>query len=286
MPHDSENYMTRKAKGVALIILGILLCAMAIAVLRVQWDSPLIHWLTTVSGLLLSFGVDPDVGMLSLCALAALISGVLFLTSDASKTVTVGWQLVRFLLHLVAVYAIAQYAPRLAGWSRNFLLPLLQMPASSSSLEFLFSHLFAFSFIPALFVGLTNTRFKHKAAQYVWLVPAIVLAYKFATFPTPIRSVLDNATPSFPNFSGAFHEYFGGGFMIGEYRDWSDFWRIVSDNPDMMRGFTQVRVTAPFYAGIGYCLAAWVALRFDVQQKFVEWLRAWGQSRLDPSSPE
>jgi hypothetical protein len=143
--------MTRRAKGVALIILGILLCAFVIVVLHVQWGSPLIHWLTAIHGLLLSFGVDPDVRVLSLCALGAVISGVLFLNSNSSKTVTVGWQLVRFLLHLAAVYAIAQYVAQLAGWTRLFLLPLLQLPTSSSSFQFLFSHIFVFSFVPALF---------------------------------------------------------------------------------------------------------------------------------------
>jgi hypothetical protein len=281
MPHDSENYMTRRATGVALITLGILLCAVVIVVLRVQWNSPLTRWLAAIADLLMSFGVDMDVRVLSLCACATLISGLLFLTSDSSKAAIIGWQLARFVLHLVAVYAIAGYGPRLAGWTRNVVLPLIQVPTSSSSFEFVFSHIFAFSFVPALFAGLTNASFKHKAAQYVWLVPAIVLAYKFATFPTPMRSVLDNA-PSFPNFSGAFHEYFGRDFLIGEYRDWGEFWRMVSGNPDMIRGMTQLRVTAPFYAGIGYCLAACVALRFRVHQKFVEHLKAWEQSRLDP----
>lgn len=43
----------------------------------------------------------------------------------------------------------------------------------------------ALSVVPAFFAGLINTRFKNKAAQFVWLVPAVILVYKFATFPAP-----------------------------------------------------------------------------------------------------
>jgi hypothetical protein len=274
----------RRTKGIALIILAILLCSMVIAMLRALPNSPLAHWLTTIQGLLLSVDINLDVGVLSLCACAALISGLLFLTSDSSKAVIVGWQTVRFLLHLAAIYVIASYfPPRLAGWIRASLLPLLQVTTSSSSFQFLFSHIFEFSFFPGLIAGLANAKFKHKAAQYVWLVPTIVLAYKFVAFPTPPRSVLDSASSVFPTFSAAFHQYFAGDFLIGEYRNWGDFWSMVTSNPDMMRGMTQLRVTAPFYAAVGYCLAAWFALRFDVLQKVVERAKAWEQSRFDHS---
>ena len=157
------------------------------------------------------------------------------------------------------------------------------MPTESSGFQFLFSHIFEFSFIPALIAGLANAKFKHKAAQYVWLVPTIVLAYKFVTFPIPPRSVLDGASSVFPKFSAAFHQYFAGDFLIAEYRDWGDFWEMIGSNPDMMRGMTQLQVTAPFYAGVGYCLTAWLALRFQVLQKLVERAKAWEQSRFDHS---
>jgi len=107
----------RKTKGIALIILSVLLCGVIIVMLRVQWNSPVDHWLNAISGLLLSFGLALDVGVLSLCACAALISGLLFLTSDSSKPVGVGWQFVWFLLHSAAVYTIVlSCTPRLAGW--------------------------------------------------------------------------------------------------------------------------------------------------------------------------
>lgn len=259
--------LMRRTKGITLIILGILLCSIVIAMLRVEWNSPLAHWLTAISGVLVSFDVSLDIGVLSLCACAALISGLLFLTRDSSKSV-VGWQIVRFLLHLAAIYAIASSCPtRLAGWTKASLLPLLKMPTESSSFQFLFSHIFEFSFIPAVIAGLANGRFKHKAAQYVWLVPTIVLVYEFATYPTPPRSVLDGSSSFFSTFAAAFHQYFSGGFLIREYYDWHDFWQLVGSNPDMTRGMTQLKFTAPFYASIGYCLAAWSAVRFQVPPK-------------------
>jgi hypothetical protein len=74
-------------------------------------------------------------------------------------------QAIRFLLHLATVYAIAKYGvPWLSAWTRGTLLFLLQQPTSSSGFEFLFSHIFALSFIPALAAGLANARFKHKVA--------------------------------------------------------------------------------------------------------------------------
>jgi hypothetical protein len=47
------------------------------------------------------------------------------------------------------------------------------------------------------------------------VVPTVILAYKFATFPAP--SVLQSQFPA------AFHQYFGGSFVIGEFRDWREF---------------------------------------------------------------
>ena len=272
----------RRTKGIALIILAILLCGIVITMLRAQPNSPLAHWLTTIPGLLLSLDINLDVEVLSLCACAALISGFLFLTSDSSKAVVAGCAASPVSIALVSDLRNSFIlSTSLSGlrFAHSF-LPLLELPTSSSSFQFLFSHIFEFSFFPGLIAGLANAKFKHKAAQYVWLVPTIVLAYKFVTFPIAPRSVLDSAPSVFPKFSAAFHEYFAGDFLIGGYRDWRDFWRMVASNPDMMRGMTQFRVTAPFYAAVGYCLAAWFTLRFDVLQKVVERAKAWEQSRF------
>lgn len=185
------------------------------------------------------------------------------------------WQLLWFLPHLAAVYIIVNsFTPWLAGWTRGKLLPLLQIPSTSSSaFEFDFSHLFAFSFIPAFLAAFTNVRFKHRVAEFVWVVPAVILAYKLATFSAS-TSVLAGQS------SSAFHQYFEGGFLIPEYRDWQEFWEIVRENPDMMRGMDQAHYTAPFYAGVGYSLGAWISLRTALTRNIAEKLANWEQRRF------
>lgn len=188
-----------------------------------------------------------------------------------------GWQLLWFLLHLTLVYAIVKFfTPWLAGWTRGTAIPLLlQHPASSSRFEFLYSHLLALSFVPAFFAGLVNARFRHKAALFVWLVPALILAYKFATFPA--TSVLQS------QLTAAFHEYFGGGFVIGEFQNWREFWDIVGSNSDMMRGMAQMQYTAPFYAGIAYSTAAWIGCRTELNRRVADKVGEWERSRFGAS---
>src|ERR1700691_3623728 len=165
-----------------------------------------------------------------------------------------GWQVLWFLLHLAAVYASAGFlTPWLAGWTRGTLLPLLQQhPASSGRFQFLFSHILAFSFIPAFLSGLINARFRHKTAQFVWLVPAAVLAYKFATFSAP--SVLQN------QFS-AFHQYFGGGFVVPEFRNYHDLFSIAGSNSDMTRGMAQLQFTGPCWCWVWRGRLGWSSHR-------------------------
>jgi hypothetical protein len=139
--------------------------------------------------------------------------------------------------------------------------------------EFLFSHIFVFSFLPAFAVGLISAGFKHSVAQFVWLVPAVVLAYKFLTFPA--SSVLQS------QFQVAFHQYFGSGFQIPQFRDWHEFWIIMRTNPDMLRGKAQLDFTAPFYAGIGYSVAAWIGRRSNLNQKVSEGVKNWENSRFE-----
>jgi len=186
----------------------------------------------------------------------------------------IGWQVLWLLLHVAAVYAIVEFCTAwLAGWTKGQLMPLLGIRTSSSRPEFLFSHLFAFSFIPAFVAGLTTARFRHKVAQFAWLVPTAVLAYKLATFPNT-GSVLFESQ-SFP----ALHQYFGGHFLIPDYRNRREFWAMTAFSSDMERGIAQLKFTAPFYAGIGYCLAIWLCLRTELDRKLVGKVSAWWTSR-------
>jgi hypothetical protein len=95
-----------------------------------------------------------------------------------------------------------------------------------------------------------NVRFQHKAAQFVWIVPTVILVYKIATFTDVF--VLQGP------LGGPLHQYFGTTFSVPEATNWREFWNIVS-SPDMLRGRAQREFTAPFYAGIGYSLAALVS---------------------------
>jgi hypothetical protein len=184
-----------------------------------------------------------------------------------------GWQVLWFLVHLAAVYAIVQVVtPWLAGWTHGTLLPLLRHPTSSGRFEFFFSHILAFSFIPAFLSGLINARFKHKAARFVWLVPAIILAYKFVTFPAP--SVFQS------QFSAAFHQYFGGDFLIPESHNFQELFSFGS-NADEMRGMAQHQFTAPFYAGVAYSVAAWIGLRTELSRKVAQGVKKWERSRAE-----
>jgi hypothetical protein len=192
--------------------------------------------------------------------------------SKPTGSASVSRQIIRFLLHLAAVYVTAKFSTQwLAEWTQDTMLPALQSPTSSSRFEFLLSHIFAFSFGPALLVGLSNARFKHKAAEFVWLVPAVILAYKFFTYSTG-TSVLQ--AESWRALS-AFHQYFGGGFMIADYRNWKQFWTMVASNPDMRRGLDQLSFTGPFYTGVGYSIGAWIGLRTELDRKIVEKVRRW-----------
>jgi hypothetical protein len=187
-----------------------------------------------------------------------------------------GWQILWFFLHLAAAYAIVKFCtPWLAGWTGGTLLPLLQHPTSSGRFEFFFSHIFAFSFIPAFLLGLINARFNHKAAQFVWLVPAAILTYEFVTFPAV--SVLQSQFPA------ALHQYFGSGFLIPEYHTWEEFWSLAGSH-DVTRGMAQLKFTAPFYAGVGYSVAAWIGLRTDLNRKIAEKVRSWEESRFEHHS--
>lgn len=166
---------------------------------------------------------------------------------------------VRYGLHLAAIYAIVQFVTmRLAGLTHATILPFLQQrPPTVSVFQFAFSHLFAFSFFPALILGFLYSEwwFRHRVAVFVWIVPVAVLFYKFATFPT---TVFQN------HFAVSFHQYFAGGFAIPEFRSYEELFQLVAPNPDAIRGMEQLRYTAPVYAAIGYGIGTWMAIRFRI----------------------
>jgi hypothetical protein len=180
-----------------------------------------------------------------------------------------------FGVHLGAVYLIVHFCtPWLAGWVRWKVLPFLQQPTTSSSgTEFLFSHIFALSFFPALAAGMITSKWKHRSAEWVWVVPTSILFYKLLAFPS-VASVLGQ-NESWP----AFHHYFGGGFLLPQTNNWKDFWTVVGSN-GAARLFDQLNFTAPFYAGIAYSMATCTAIRTDLTRKLSNALKDWEERRF------
>jgi hypothetical protein len=185
---------------------------------------------------------------------------------------TAGWQILWVPVHLAAIYTIVFFcAPWLAGWTHGRLLPLLGYPTTSSRFEFFHSHILAFSFLPAFIGGLASSKLEHKAAKFVWLPPAVILVYKCANFP--VTSVFTS------HFSAAFHQYFEGGFLIPEVRNWQDM-RAMAGSSDVVRALAQLDFSAPFYAGVGYSAATWISLRTKLGQKLSERIEKWEESRF------
>lgn len=176
-------------------------------------------------------------------------------SSQEPRLYGIGCEALRFALHQAAVYALTTFC---IGWFASWVwavLPFFSYARSGSSLQFFYSHLLIFSTVPAFLTGLLNARFRHRVAQFVWVLPATLLAYKLITFPEKASVFQKEGWP-------ALHYYFGGGFLIGEWHSWRELFNIMlSGNPDIKRGSAQVRFTAPFYAGLAYSLATLLGLR-------------------------
>ena len=117
----------------------------------------------------------------------------------------------------------------------------------------MFSNLLTLTLIPGLCVGFINAKYKHKAALFVWIVPTVVLMYHLFAFPTAVFQ---------DHWSSAFRYYFAGGFQISEFYSYRDLFTKIAGSADLRRGLAQLNSTGPFYAAIGYSLAALLAPRF------------------------
>jgi hypothetical protein len=187
------------------------------------------------------------------------------------------WRILWFSLHLAAVYILVQFCtPWFAGWVNRTLLPSLGYATSASSLSLLFSHLFIFACVPAFLAGLINAKFKHKAAEFVWIVPAVVLVYELIAFQGT-SSVLAQ-----DRFS-AFHYYFGGMFLLPDPHTygWGSkaYWEAVDTSRDVGRALAQLKFTAPFYAGLAYSFASWLGIRTELNRRVGEAVNGWEEQR-------
>jgi hypothetical protein len=159
----------------------------------------------------------------------------------------------------MALYVIADFSRNaLAYWTRYAILPLFRWdPHGIGFYQFLMSHLFVLTFVPAFLVSLANARLRHYVARFVWIVPVTIFTYNFV-FSTP---TIYPTMPLQSDFGLAFHHWFGGG--------------SGPDNAIMSwRLYHQFNFTAPFYAGIAYSLGAWLAMSVRLP-KLEALLRKW-----------
>src|SRR5256885_13160389 len=91
-----------------------------------------------------------------------------------------------YLLHLGLVFAIVHnLSIASAGKVYNIVLHFPASVALPSRMEFFFSHLFLFTFIPcAILAMIIPARYQHDVMLWVWLVPAMIVSYKVLAFRT------------------------------------------------------------------------------------------------------
>jgi len=182
------------------------------------------------------------------------------------KRTSIPRSVAQFLLHLAMVYFLAKFTVLwLSAITHNVILPLLRFPSQEGRIEFAFNHLALFSVLCGLSFGFVAATYKHRAAQLVWIVPVIILAHRFVTFPA---SVFEN------HFDVAFHHYFARGFLIAEAHDYNGL--FGGWNLDFERGFDQLTYTVPVYVSIAYGFATWVGARLGIHLPLLgapEWVK-------------
>ena len=163
-------------------------------------------------------------------------------------------------VHTLVVYALAvEVSPMLVGRWFAWVLPAFQYHNTSAPRDWFLQHLELATIVPALIAGYVNlARFlpavvggqvkgakREPAAEWVWLVPTFVLAYKMSQYHAS-SSVLSVGSDS------AFKYFFEIERQMPRLAD------ILSGNRavDPARVLAQMLVTAPFYAGIAYTVGA------------------------------
>jgi hypothetical protein len=168
-----------------------------------------------------------------------------------------GWrrQLVRYLLHLWLVYALLRFAADpLDSWIHSPLALARPHLRTVGLDQFLMSNLLAFSVIPAFLTAFViNSRLRHRAACFVWIVPVAFLAFNFLFRSATIYPTI----PFESDFRPALHYWFGGGFNINNRAAYAQ---------EAFRVYYQFKVTAPAYAGMSYSLGAWLAIKFRISK--------------------
>jgi hypothetical protein len=145
-----------------------------------------------------------------------------------------------------------------------WIMPLLGMSSHTPTANDQFEHFELASIVPALVAGYLLARYFGGLAQYAWILPTIILAYKLLTFADAQTSVI------------APHPWIR----------WEYFFVIQRTAPSFTPGFggvdpirtvDQMFVVAPFYAGLAYSAGAFAA-NHDLLG------RIFGSSRMHPET--
>jgi hypothetical protein len=168
-----------------------------------------------------------------------------------------GLWLALFFLDTVLVYICALYlSPMLAVRWFAWILPIIGIGGNVTPADWYLRHLELATIVPAVFAGYVDiarllpatvgkqiaTWRSGSAANWVWIVPTMILLWGLVTFHAPSSVLYGNST-------SAFGHYF-------------DIQRVMPTfaNPlvsDPVRVRSQMFVTAPFYAGLAFSLGAW-----------------------------
>jgi hypothetical protein len=156
------------------------------------------------------------------------------------------------MLHLATVYAIARICvPWLIGLTHDRILPIVTGRTPKISLQFMYSHLLAFSIVLGLVAGFFNSKlFRHRIVRLVWVVPVVLLSVAFVfhgpgMYPTTM--ILDS------NFKESAHFLFGWNFHVPDYNNYSELRKgILANGGEIFRGTAQMRYTVPAYVGMAY----------------------------------
>jgi len=184
-----------------------------------------------------------------------MVSPAPIVVKDGRKSKLLLGRVAAFGIHTVVVYAAAvQVSPWLVYHWFGWIAPVLQVSISMPATDWYLQHLEIVTVVPAMVLGyLDVTRFfpptirnyvgsasRDSVALWAWVVPAVALGYKMSLYHAP-SSVLFSSSMSATKYFFDIQK-----FMPTRTNYFSDPLRVLE----------QMTITAPFYAGVAYCLGA------------------------------
>jgi hypothetical protein len=154
-------------------------------------------------------------------------------------------ELLWFFIHTVAVYVCAVHvSPIIIGRWFAWLAPSAELTQGASAGNWYLQHLEIVTLIPASLFGFLFARWQPSSSTWAWVVPTIMLCSGLIIYSRP-HSVFGNGGPS----------------GVAYFFEIQRFMPTAADPfvSDARRVYKQMFVTAPFYAGISYSIAAWLA---------------------------